>query len=135
MSGVMRKGRSPLRIVNRHTVTLKVTGDQISRWDHAGRPFKRDVPAFLVFAADAVARYLREVERERSRPDPILFRREEKKLLEALVRAAKRARDYLPLKPFESPAGFGHRDPGGDLKRAVYAVEDFWERNGEAFGI
>ena len=131
----MRKGRSPLRIVNRHTITLKVTNAQIIRWDDAGRAYKRDVPTFLVFAADAVARYLRELERERSRPDPILFRREEKRLLEALVRAAKGAWDHLPLKPFDSPAGFGRRDPGGDLKRAVYAVEDFWERNGEAFGI
>ncbi len=130
----MRKGRSPLRITNRRTITLKVTGDQIFRWDYAGRPFHRDVPAFLIFAADAVARYLREVERERSRPDPILFRREEKRLLEALVRTAGDAARYLP-KPFTTPHFLERKDPAGDLKRAVHAVEDFWQRHGEAFGI
>ena len=119
----------------RQPITVQATLDQLWRWEDAGRVYKRDVPAFLVFAGDYLARYLREVLRERSRPDPILFRREEKRLLEALVRAAKGARDYLPLKPFDSPAGFGRRDPGGDLKRAIYAVEDFWELHGEAYGI
>ena len=125
----------PRRKAGRQPVTVQATLEQLWRWEDAGKVYKRDIPAFLAFAGDWLARYLRELNRERSRPDPILFRREEKKLLEALVRAAKGARDHLPLKPFDSPAGFGRRDPGGDLKRAIYAVEDFWERNGEAYGI
>jgi len=118
----------------RHPVTVQATLEQLWRWEDAGRVYKRDVPTFLAFAGDYLARYLRELNRERSRPNPILFRREEKRLLEALVRSAKESARYLP-KPFTTPHFCQRKDPAGDLKRAVYAVEDFWERHGEAYGI
>jgi hypothetical protein len=119
----------------RHPVTVLATGDQLYRWEDWGRVYKRDVPAFLSFAGDWLARYLRELNRERSRPDPVLFRREEKRLLEELVRTAKDSARYLPQKPFTTPHFCQRKDPAGDLKRAVQAVEAFWERNGEALGI
>lgn len=130
----MRKGRSPLRVLSEHTVAVRATGNQLCRWEEWGRVYNRTVPAFLAFAADWFVRYLRESLREHARPDPVLYRREERELVEALVRTAKESGRYLP-KPFTMPHFCERKDPAGDLKRAVEALETFWERHGEAFGI
>lgn len=123
-----------LRVKKRYTIIVKATCSQVAYWESYGRMYRRDVPAFLAFAGDLFARYLRDALRERSRPDPVFFRREEKRRLEALVRAAKGLYQHLPA-PFFSPISGERRDPGKDLRVAVEAVESFWEDNGEAYGI
>jgi aminoglycoside phosphotransferase (APT) family kinase protein len=118
----------------RQKTTVAATADQLVRWGEAARRYNRELPAFLAFAGDAVARYLRELHRTRSRPDPVLFRREEKRRLEALVRAAKAAARSIPA-PASTPHFLERHDPAGDLRRAIGEVEAFWEQHGEAFGI
>jgi|SRR5947209_16122740 len=113
--------------VKRQPLVLQVTPGQLARWKSYGRLYRKDVARFLVFAAEMMARYLREVERGRSKRDPVLFRQEEKQRMEALVRAAKGALDHLPEQP-------GH-GPRADLGAAVRSVEEFWEASGEAYGI
>ena len=118
----------------RQKVTVPATTDQLFRWGEAARRYQRDLPAFLVLAGELVARYLRDLHRSRSRPDPVLFRQEEKRRLEALVRAAKEAARLIPAQ-VPSPHFREGRDPAEDLRRVIGEVEAFWEQNGEAFGI
>ncbi|HEX4960912.1 MAG TPA: hypothetical protein VF173_08745 [Thermoanaerobaculia bacterium] len=113
------------------TLKLSVSPGQLARWQRYARLAGKEVPAYLRFAAEWTGRYLRDRERGRSRADPVLFRQEEKRRLEALVRAAKGAYRLLPG-PFLDGVW---RDPEGDLRAAVIDVEWFWQEHGEAYGI
>jgi hypothetical protein len=82
-------------------VTLKASRWEIQRWEEVGRRVRRDLPGFLVFSANAAARYLLELEHQR-RPDYVMIREEEKKKLGALYTAAKAAVGHVP-KIYDSP--------------------------------
>ena len=85
----------------KETVTLKATAWELERWSNAARRVRRDVPRFLIFAGDATARYLWELDRQR-RPDSVMIREEEKRKLGALLKAARAAVGHVP-KIYDSP--------------------------------
>ena len=85
----------------KETVTLKATAWELESWHNAAYRVKRDLPRFLIFAGDATARYLRELDRQR-RPDFVTIREEEKRKLGALLKAARAAVSHVP-KIYDSP--------------------------------
>jgi hypothetical protein len=114
------------------TVTLKATSWELERWGNAAYTARRrDVPAFLTFAANATARYIRELDRLRS-PDAVMTRQGEKRNLGALLKAAREAVEYLPPKPVERYL-HGPLDVRRNLRRAIEAVDDFLQRYGEEY--
>jgi hypothetical protein len=112
-------------------LTLRPTEEQQITWADAARRSGKPVRAFVMWAADFTAAYLREQEQQ-ARRDPIAYRLQEKRGLGALLRAAKRALAHLP-KPFRSPIHGTLQDPAGDLRRAVDAVEEFLAATGEEY--
>jgi hypothetical protein len=115
----------------KETVTLKATAWELERWRSAAYRVKRDLPRFLIFAGDATARYLRELDRLRS-PDAVMTRQGEKRNLGALLKAAREAVEYLPPKPVERYL-HGPLDVRRNLRRAIEAVDDFLQRYGEEY--
>ena len=119
------------------TVTLHPTEKQQVTWADAARRSGKPVRAFVMWAADWTAAYLREQEQQSGwgtsrRPDPIVHRLQEKRRLGALLQAARQALVHLP-KPFRSPIHGSLQDPAGDLRRAVDAVEEFLRATGEEY--
>lgn len=110
------------------TITLRPSDHQRIAWADAARFQNRSVPAFVAFAADWTARYLRE-RRRLHRPDRITFRLEEKKRLGALREAARLAVDYVPKEAY-SPIR-GRLDVRGDLKRALDRVDEWLAEHAE----
>jgi hypothetical protein len=79
----------------KETVTLKATTWELESWRNAACRVKRDLPRFLIFAGDATARYLRELDRQR-RPDFVMIRETEKRKLGALLKAARAVVEHVP---------------------------------------
>jgi len=113
-------------------VTIRATAGQLSRWESSARMFNRDLPRFIVLAADLYARRLREMHWQRVRRDPIGERLQEKVLLGRLLDAARAAVDHLP-RSVDSHT-YGRLNPKGDLQRAVQGVRDFLQETGEEYG-
>jgi hypothetical protein len=113
-------------------ITLRATAEQFFRWESSGRMFNRDLPRFIVVAADLYARRLREMHWQRVRRDPIAERLEEKVLLGRLLEAARVAVQHLP-KHVDTYMR-GRQDPKGDLQNAVEDVLRFLARTGEEYG-
>jgi hypothetical protein len=114
----------------KETVTLKATAWELERWRNAAYRVKRDLPRFLIFAGDATARYIRELERQR-RPDFVMIREEEKRKLGALLKAARESVEHLP-KVHHSPL-YGPRYVQGNLQKAVDEVYRFLSWHGEEY--
>ncbi|HEY0511888.1 MAG TPA: hypothetical protein VGH73_08290 [Thermoanaerobaculia bacterium] len=112
------------------TVTLKATLWELESWESAGRIARRDLPGFLIFAANATARYIRELYRMRQ-PDAVLTRQEEKKKLGALLKAARESVEHLP-KVYHSPI-HGPRPVRANLQNAVDEVYSFLRWAGEEY--
>ena len=113
------------------SLTLRPTEEQQMTWADAARHQGKPVRAFVTFAADFTARYFQEQESQAKR-DPVVHRLQEKRGLGALLKASKRALEYLP-KPFRSPIYGTVQDPAGDLRRAIDAVEEFLQATGEEY--
>jgi hypothetical protein len=115
----------------KETVTLKATDWELASWRVAAANFRHDLPRFLSFAANTTARYIRDLQRHR-RPDAILARQEERRVLGALLKAAREAIDHLPLKPVPRMV---HQplDVRGNLRRAVERVNGFLLDHGEEY--
>ncbi|HEY0557704.1 MAG TPA: hypothetical protein VGG20_25855 [Thermoanaerobaculia bacterium] len=114
----------------KETVTLKATAWELERWHNAAYRVKRDVPRFLIFAGDATARYLRELDRQR-RPDFVMIRETEKRKLGALLKAAREAVEHLP-KVHHSPI-YGPRPIQRNLRDAVEEIDRFLIGRGEEY--
>jgi len=114
----------------KETVTLKATFWELERWRNAAYRVKRDLPRFLIFAGDATARYLRELDRQR-RPDFVMIRETEKRKLGALLKAAREAVEHLP-KVHHSPI-YGPRPVQRNLRDAVEEVDRFLISRGEEY--
>lgn len=112
------------------TVTLKATLWELESWESAGRIARRDLPGFLTFAANATARYIRELHRMRQR-DAVLTREEEKKKLGALLKAARESVEHLP-KVYQSPI-HGPRPLRANLQKAIDDVYSFLRWAGEEY--
>lgn len=104
------------------TVTLRPKTLQQITWADQARFMNRSVPGYVTFAADWMARYMRELRRSR-RPDRVASRLEEKRRLGLLLRAARLAVDYLP-KVVDNPIR-GRLDVRGDLRSAVRLVDEW----------
>lgn len=114
-------------------LTLQATTGQLERWRAAARHTGRDLVEYVAFAADWTYRYLREQARGRKRGDPVGFRMEEKRRMDAVLRAAKEAGKFLP-RAFECIYGV-RLDPAGDLEKAIHHLEQFWTEHGEPHGV
>ena len=112
-------------------LTLRPTEKQQITWADAARHQGKPVRAFVMWAADFTAVYLRAQEQQ-ARRDPIAHRLQEKRRLGALLKAAKQALTHLP-KPFRSPIHGSLQDPAGNLRRAVDGVEEFLQATGEEY--
>jgi hypothetical protein len=116
----------------KETVTLKATAWELESWRRAAYTARRrDVSAFLTFAANTTARYIRELDRLRS-PDAVMTRQDERRKLGALLKAAREAVEHLPPKPVERYL-HGPLDVRRNLRRAIEAVDDFLQRYGEEY--
>ena len=116
--------------VRKETVTLKATSWELERWRSAAYTARRDLPAFLIFAANTTTRYIRELGHQR-RPDYVMIREEEKKKLGALLKAARESVEHLP-KVYNSPI-YGPRYVQGNLQKAVDEVHQFLNWYGEEY--
>jgi hypothetical protein len=115
----------------KETVTFKASRWEIHRWEEAGRRVgRKQLSAFLVFSASATARYIFELERQR-RPDFVMIREEEKKLLGALVKAAQAAVEHVP-KIHDSPV-YGRVQLRGPLQKALDELSRWLAWNGEEY--
>lgn len=115
----------------KESVTFKASRWEIHRWEEAGRRVgRKHLPAFLTFAASATARYVFELERQR-RPDAVMIREEEKKLLGALVKAAQAAVEHVP-KVHDSPV-YGKVQLRGPLQKALDELSRWLAWNGEEY--
>ena len=114
----------------KETVTLKASRWEINRWEEASRRVGRKFSAFLTFSANATARYIFELERQR-RPDFVMIREEEKKLLGALVKAAQAAVCHVP-KVHDSPV-YGRVQLRGPLQKALDELSRWLAWNGEEY--
>lgn len=105
------------------TVTVRATGLQLMAWTDAARlECKPHAGAWLAWAGDWAVRYSRELRRREWELDPIGARLAEKRVLGALLEAARAAVEHLPA-PFHSAYSGARMDPRGDLRRAVDAVD------------
>ncbi len=105
-------------------LTLQPTPEQLERWKAVAKHLHRDLPDYVAFAADWTYRYLREQIRMRKRSDPVGFRMEEKRRMEAVLRTARESKKFLPV-AFETRNGIS-LDPAGDIDRAIENLEAFW---------
>jgi hypothetical protein len=111
-------------------VTIRASGWELERWHRAAQFVNRKLPEFVVFAADATARYFRELERQR-RPDAVMTRETEKRLLGALLKAAREAIGHVPEVVVSHLQGERHLQ--ADLRRAIEALQDFLCKVGEEY--
>jgi len=115
----------------KEAVTVKATPWELERWSSAAYTAgRRDLPAFLTFAANAAARYIRELDRQR-RPDFVMERQDEKRKLGALLKASRAAVEHLPKVhhcPIHGPIRLQE-----NLRRAVQAVDGYLQRSGEEY--
>ena len=114
------------RVRNDDAVTLQPTDEQRALWAKAASDGGAPLPSFAMWAVNYMARYTIEVRTQgiQRKEDPILLRLEEKKLLRAVVDASWHALDFLPP-PRENPIRGGIKDPKGDLRKALEALQDF----------
>jgi hypothetical protein len=116
--------------VREETVILKATSWELESWWSAAYTVRRNLPAFLIFSANATARYIRELGHQR-RPDSVMIREEEKKKLGALLKAARDSVEHLP-KVYNSPI-YGPRYLQANLQKAVDEVHQFLHWHGEEY--
>ncbi|HKI05607.1 MAG TPA: hypothetical protein VKK31_26745 [Thermoanaerobaculia bacterium] len=114
-------------------LTLRPTEEQQIRWADAARRCGKPVLAFVAWATDWTAGYLREQE-NRSELDPVVHRLQEKRCMGELLKASKRALQYMP-EPFRSPMYGTPQDPAGDLRRAIDEVQEFLAATGEEYRV
>jgi hypothetical protein len=100
-------------------------------WPAAARYVGRTLDDFVLLAVRMVCRYLREEYRERLRPDSTLYHVEQETRMQAVLKAAKEARLFLPAE------GFHYRwqfiDAGGELDRSIARLEELWAQNAVPF--
>ena len=115
-------------------VTVRASAWQVNGWESTARWAVKDgdVRHFIVCAADALARRLREVNYRRHVPDPIAQRLHEKVLLGDLMKAAEAAVEHLPKQVDTYLRGPVH--PQRDLRNAVDGVKRFLAETGEEYG-
>jgi hypothetical protein len=114
----------------KETVTLKASRWEIQRWEEMGRRFRRDLPGFLIFSANATTRYLLELEHQR-RPDYVMIREEEKKLLGALLKASRAVVEHVP-RVYHCPVR-GQLYLQGPLQKALGELSRWLAWHGEEY--
>lgn len=115
-------------------VTIRAGRWQFFCWESTARWAVKggDVRRFIVIAADALARHLREVNYQRKRPDLIAQRLHEKVLLGDLLKAAEAAVEHLPKQVDTYLRGPIY--PKQDLRNALDSVKHFLAETQEEYG-
>ncbi len=112
-------------------LTLQPNPGDFELWTAAARYVGRTLEDFVPLAVRMVCRYLREEYRERLRPDPTVYRMEQETRMQAVLKAAKEARLFLPAEGFQY--GWKFIDAGGELDRAIARLEELWAQNAVPF--
>lgn len=99
-------------------------------WEEIAPRVRRDLPAFLTFSGNTMARYLLERDYMR-RPDYVLIRQEEKRKLGALLKASRAVVEHVP-KVYHCPI-HGALPLRGDLQRALDELLRFLSQHGEEY--
>jgi hypothetical protein len=115
-------------------VTVRASAWQVFCWESTARWAVKggDVRRFIIVAADALARRLREVNYQRQLPDRIAKRLHEKVLLGDLMKAAQVAVEHLPKQVDTYLHGSIY--PRKDLWEAIENVRRFLAETGEEYG-
>jgi hypothetical protein len=89
----------------KESIIVRATISERQLWEEIAPRVRRDLPAFLTFSGNAMARYLLERDLLR-RPDYVLLRQEEKRKLGALLKASRAVVEHVPkvyLSPIHGP--------------------------------
>ena len=114
-------------------ITVRASRWKINLWESTARSWVKggDVRRFLIVAADILARRMLEVNYQRSRPDLISQRLDEKRYMGQLLRAAENAVEHLPKQVDTYLRGPIY--PKRDLKQAIENVRGFLDRVGDEY--
>jgi hypothetical protein len=85
----------------KESIIVRATVSERQLWEEMAHRVRRDLPAYLTFSGNAMARYLLERDHMR-RPDYVQIRQEEKRKLGALLKASRAVVEHVP-KVYRSP--------------------------------
>ncbi len=79
----------------KESIIVRATVSERQLWEEMALRVRRDLPAYLTFSGNAMARYLLERDHLR-RPDYVQIRQEEKRKLGALLKASRAVVEHVP---------------------------------------
>jgi hypothetical protein len=114
----------------KESIIVRATVSERQLWEEMALRVRRDLPAYLTFSGNAMARYLLERDHMR-RPDYVLIRQEEKRKLGALLKASRAVVEHVP-KVYHCPIR-GPLHLQGPLRKALEELSRWLAWHGEEY--